>query len=67
MNTLHPIFAAALRPFAPPLSALHSTEAQRLAGDMAMHADKTHNERKALDMQIQRATYTEAFTQQEQS
>lgn len=72
MNTLHPIFAAALRPFAPPLSALHSTEAQRLAGDMAMHADKLagtdHHYRKALDMQIQRATYTEAFTnQQEQS
>lgn len=65
MNTLHPIFAAALRPFAPPLSELHSPKAQRLAGDIAMHADKTHNERKALDMQIQRATYTEAFTQEQ--
>ena len=67
MNTLHPIFAAALRPFAPPLSELHSPKAQRLAGDMALHADKLagvdHHYRKALDMQIQR----DSFTAKEQS
>lgn len=71
MQALHPIFAAALRPFAPPLSELHTSESQRLAGDMALHADKLagvdHNHRKALDMQIQRAAFTEAFTKQEQS
>ena len=71
MTTMHPLFAAALRPFAPPLSELHTTEAQRLAADMALHADKLagvdHNHRKALDMQIQRAAFTEAFTKQEQS
>ena len=38
--TMHPLFADFLRPFAPPLSALHTSEAQHLQADMALHADK---------------------------
>ena len=79
MNATLPLcIAQALAPFAPPQSMVHQiiktaelTEAQRLQADMAMHADKLagvdHNHRKALDMQIQRAAFTEAFTKQEQS
>ena len=74
MNATLPLcIAQALAPFAPPQSMVHQiiktaelTEAQRLQADMAMHAAKLagvdHHYRKALDMQIQRAAFTEAFS-----
>lgn len=77
MNATLPLcIAQALAPFAPPQSMVHQiiktaelTEAKRLQADMAMHAAKLagvdHHYRKALDMQIQRAAFTEAFTQEQ--
>jgi hypothetical protein len=63
MTNIHPIFAAALAPFAPPLSELSRQRAD-IEMTRAKQAGDDENNAIALTMQINRATYKDHFEEQ---